>query len=284
MGRPFQDGAPSDWCQSAVTSLEEQGTNINGAIEQIICWIDRQHKPGFHFEVNEVDDEGREGPCPTGSRIGGRPFLLPGESWPCVEGSDKKMSFVYQIRLDSMPREVQDAMGHTSGLFQVFFDTDLPGFDINNDKGYYLVRVVPQEEIDVAEGSVRDVSVPPGLVMLSPCCEITGVTPCVDLPHVDDVLDMMPEELKQAEGASDVAYALQDAEVMMPHGGDKLAGWPDWCQGPEWGLTDEGGHFVHVMQVEASHTRNLMIGDAGTLIIQRHPTDANHWRLGWACG
>ena len=53
-------------------------------------------------------------------RIGGRPYLMPGEDWP--SNTDRPLAFLWQFRVNELPRAVQQALQSHAGLLQVFID------------------------------------------------------------------------------------------------------------------------------------------------------------------
>lgn len=52
-------------------------------------------------------------------------------------------------------------------------------------------------------------------------------------------------------------------------------------------LTDLQGHTCDAVDglfmVQGEHCDDFNIGDAGTLVIQVHPSDKSKFRVGWAC-
>jgi len=280
MGRPFISHGSSEWHSAAIQVLKDKGMEITAKVEDVVSWLDSQRKTSYRLSVLRVeDDTASDVPAlPTASRAGGTPYLMPGEAWP-TGSTDVPLTFLYQINLSNMPREVRAVMGHDSGLFQLFVDEELPGCSINEDTGYYLVRVLAPEQLTTGEVNTTP---PPDDVDVYPACDITGTVKLEDLPNYEDLREMLPGDLK-GEVTDKVLELLEsDNELFKTESGDKLAGWPHWCQGPEWGKTEDGERYVHVFQFEGQHV-DMSVGDSGTLVVQRHPRDPNQWRVGWAC-
>ena len=55
---------------------------------------------------------------------------------------------------------------------------------------------------------------------------------------------------------------LQSAGLYATQSGDKLMGWPNWCQGPEWAKTGAGQRYLQVVQVRSGGRREAL-GQAG---------------------
>lgn len=49
------------------------------------------------------------------------------------------------------------------------------------------------------------------------------------------------------------AQAFGDHEIVETEAGDKLAGWPRWCQGADWAQDETSGDkYVQLLQLEVS--------------------------------
>lgn len=82
----------------------------------------------------------------TSSKFGGEtPFLPKDKSWPsCVDCSTSK-AFICQINLADIPQGVQEYIGLSSGLFQLFFCFECSPFeDVFDD-----IYILPQHKLDV---------------------------------------------------------------------------------------------------------------------------------------
>lgn len=71
---------------------------------------------------------------------------------------------------------------------------------------------------------------------------VTGFQALRDWPHLEDALEALPADLDPML-AERVVEALQDAGLVSTVPGDKLLGWPNWSQSPDWCVRQrrEGG-------------------------------------------
>lgn len=287
MGRPFlvyssdgEDASPSadettstsgrDWHEEALSLLEDRGYEETEPLHAILRWIYTQRRTAFLPRVEAVT-------APTGpleTRVGGKPYLRASEEWPT--NNDKPLAFLWQFRVQELPSDVQRVLGISSGLLQVFIDEEL---DEADGKAGHCVRVLDDAELVVHPGAA-DV-VPPRTVSVFEEKAVLRYQPAEDFPHVDDLYGAVPASLDQTL-ARDVIDALAEQDVLSTVVGDKLLGWPNWCQGAEWVATPDGAQYVQVMQVEGVLV-DFTVGDSGTLLIQRHPTDRTEWDVSWAC-
>ncbi|GIL73314.1 hypothetical protein Vretimale_4884 [Volvox reticuliferus] len=289
MGRPFilyeeadmSDLSPSTstyqtyemWSQAAIKALDEseivyRRASSNPAMLAILEYLFSKRRVAF-LPICE--------PAPDRflsiyeSKIGGVPYLLPSESWPCNNG--RGLTHLWQLRVRDLPAAVRQALGYSQGLLQVFLSESL-----DEDEGkWYLVRVLDEGQIVYRDAS--EIVLPPDVNLLDQQ-RVTSFRCAYDFPLTEDALAAMPGGLDDGM-AIYVINMLQEAGLYSTLPGDKLLGWPRWCQNPEWRLTDEGEAYVQLMQIEDS-VAPFTVG-TGTLLLQRHPTDRQQWDASWAC-
>ncbi|EFJ41753.1 hypothetical protein VOLCADRAFT_98310 [Volvox carteri f. nagariensis] len=196
------------------------------------------------------------------SKIGGLPYLLPSESWPCND--DASLTHLWQLRVSELPAAVQHALGYSRGLMQVFLTDSIYA----EDGTWYLVRVLDEGQLVYRDAS--EIVAPPHVDVLAER-RITSYRFTYDFPHVDDAFESMPQGLDR-DLAMDVLDVLQDRKLYDTVEGNKLLGWPRWFQGAEWRLTEGGEAYMQLVQIEDSVVP-FQVGPQGTLLLQRHPTD-----------
>eukprot|EP00198_Chlamydomonas_reinhardtii_P007541 XP_001696878.1 predicted protein [Chlamydomonas reinhardtii] len=222
-----------------------------------------------------------EGDVPEGglklfdSKIGGLPYLLPDEEWPTNNGDG--LSFLWQFRLQELPGPVRAALGHSSGLMQLFISEAL-----DEDEGqWYLLRVVTESQLQPRDPADVAAQLPHEHFELYPEKAVLGFDRVMDCPCSEDALSDLPPGVDDHQAAV-VLDRLSSAGLYATQSGDKLMGWPNWCQGPEWAKTGAGQRYLQVVQVEGTLVP-FAVGDSGTLVLQRHPTDVATWGISWAC-
>ncbi|KAG2488754.1 hypothetical protein HYH03_012752 [Edaphochlamys debaryana] len=294
---------PAEWLAKAKQSLESAGivTEENEpTVSAVLEYVIGQRRAAFHISV---DEEASDAPDLLSSRVGGLPYLPPGSTWPVNAGT--ALTHLWQLRVAELPAAVQLELGHSRGLLQLFIADTLD--DAGGD--WYVFRVldesqlVPRDRSEIAvPGQARrrrpaggsgsesgaeggsaepgeDDEVEPPEIMDERA--VSGFERVADWPQREDLMDGLPGGLDAAL-AGRVVEMLVDAGLCSTAGGDKLLGWPNWCQGSEWIQTPGGQRYTQVMQVEGSVVP-FSVGDSGTLLLQRHPTDFGEWRVSWAC-
>ncbi|KAG2453489.1 hypothetical protein HYH02_001710 [Chlamydomonas schloesseri] len=285
MGRPFidyeeEDATPSgadseDWLKLARAVLSELGYGSDGdaGLEGLLTHFASIRKPAW---------KPRDGDVPEGaglslldSKIGGLPFLLPDEDWPSNNGDG--LSFLWQFRVQELPGPVRAALGHSTGLMQLFISEAL-----DEDEGrWYLVRVVEESQLRPRDPAQVAAQLPHEHFELYPERAVLGFDRFMDCPCTEDALSDLPPGVGEDQAAV-VLDRLASAGLYGTQSGDKLMGWPNWCQGSEWVEAETGQRYLQVVQVEGTLVP-FAVGDSGTLVLQRHPTDRAVWGVSWAC-
>lgn len=263
-----------------------EGTESDQKLEvsQFLEALYNQRKTGYSMVVEKPEADLPR----TASKIGGLPFLVPDEPWPRTRDASgnhdplgHEMTFIMQLRIRDMPSDAQALFGVPDGLFQLFYDDDLPGYNINTDHDYYLARVIRPGQVDDASASFN-MSRPEEIAVLEEKA-VVGYESFDDWPYWEDV--EIPDDGGLSRNAMDqIREVLQNAGLSDNVGGDKLGGYPHWCQGPEWGLIDgTNERYIHLVQFEGEHAQEINIGDSGTMVVQRHPREPDMFKVGWAC-
>lgn len=217
---------------------------------------------------------------PQSSRYFGSPWMPDGEAWP-VDADGKPMSFMLQVNLAEMPPQMRARFGR-QGILSVFRDDP----DIFAEGDTALGEGIEIRRYDAAlEGTVRDAGLAAPLAVrvvgwrpaddYPRICDFVEAT---DVPaRIRDAAAWMderdgapgghtvrwrgqPPHADDIEGFSDTARhlwgdghatAMQAAEAvdMYCAAGDKLGGWPNWTDGPQWPDLD-GRRMALFMQLD----------------------------------
>lgn len=207
--------------------------------------------------------EDGEGP-PGASRVGGRPFLMVGESWPLCGQCGKPLFLVVQLRTSELPAEVVKLTGE--GLIQSFYclsecEVDAEGWAPGSKA--HLNRRLPLGAVGDVYSGGRSVK----------ARAILAWQAAPDLPHWEDT------EI-ELDDAQDALYEA----AQRPLQGDKLMGWPYWVQGAERPRCTTCGKEMRVLfQVDSDDNLDFMWGDAGVAHLSICPRHPDVLAFGWAC-
>ncbi|KXZ56895.1 hypothetical protein GPECTOR_1g807 [Gonium pectorale] len=282
MGKPFltyEDDDEEDehnlsakaWMEAARKALE--GHDIDSAsLEAALKRICDLRRPAFKPNCEPAPEDGLG---LLESKIGGLPYLTPHEAWPTADGCP--LAHLWQQRVGELPLAVQEALGHCRGLLQVFV---LETLDQDGDGSWYLVRVLGEEQLAPRPRSEVAQALPAELELLDEH-RVCSYSRSYDFPVLDDLLSELTPQL-DPDVVADVVNGLQEANLYRTLSGDKLLGWPNWCQGPEWCEDERRRRFTQIVQIEGSVV-DFPVGDSGTLLLQRHPEQRNLWAASWAC-
>jgi len=233
-----------------------------------------------------------------GSRFNGSPFLAEGEAWPACTLCAKPMPLFLQLNLDELPREYTGRFG--SGLLQLFYCVGECEFQdaeawATFDHKTKTVRVIPPDAVGAiaAPREVGLVAKPQAItswVSHSECCnseeaEEYGIAMDYERERTGanvrfrcDALGINTGWLNQRD------EDRVNEEIFHPSGGDKLGGWPNWIQSPEYPNCPEcGARMQLVFQIDSEDHVPFMFGDVGCGHITQCPTHKHVVTFGWAC-
>jgi uncharacterized protein YwqG len=212
------------------------------------------------------------------SGFGGQPFLTRGVEHPICPNCHEPMTLLAQLSTDQLPAESRPV---GAGLLQLFYCTDpdpltpmpcsviLDGWEPFS--GCHVVRLVPSGD----DGRPSDLGRP------FPALTVRRWDAVREVPNWDELIGL-GIKLKVDE-----AEALADADI--PHGGDKIGGWPRWIQGVEYPTCPRCGETMrYLLQIDsqgnAAHTNvPFLFGDMGTAHVCQCPNDPGVFAFGWAC-
>lgn len=223
------------------------------------------------------------------AHFGGSPMLAADEPWPACAQCDRPMQFFLELPLAELPA------GHPvrgAGTLQLFYCSTDAG-DCSTWEpfsGSHLVRLLTGP----AAPRVHPLSVQP--FELRP---ITSWREIPDAPGSDecDELGLTSSDLDPTTGrytlsCPDLAISIPDVDddwdlgeiLGGPVNGDKLGGWPQWIQTPEYPACPECKRRMDVVfQVDSEDHVPHMFGDMGTAHITQCPDHPSVLAFAWAC-
>ncbi|MEU6789565.1 ankyrin repeat domain-containing protein [Nonomuraea angiospora] len=205
-----------------------------------------------------------DGPAATGdpSQFGGLPWLRSTEVWPACGCCEAPLTFFVQIDLSRTPKAAREAFG--VGLLQLFHCTTCNPYRPFSSGD--VVRIV-----DPAD-AVTPAKEPEGARVL-PVRPITGWARAVkDYPYREaDESALLPDE-------REVVFTLNRQ-------GDKLGGWPNWVQDPDYPRCPHGDHRMTrpLLQIDSNHGVAHTWGDNGVGFIVQCPQHRGEVTFLWQC-
>ncbi|GLI69168.1 hypothetical protein VaNZ11_013737 [Volvox africanus] len=230
------------WCQAALKALDESRSSSNTDVFSLLEYLFSKRRVAFLPICEAASDRFLS---LYESKIGGVPYLLPSESWPCNNG--RSLTHLCQLRVRDLPAAVRQALGYNQGLLQ--------GSGISS--GCWT------------SSRLCTVRCLRSYFPLTSTCWSSNASRPLDANMIFRLPKMRSRPCRMEAGL----YST------LP--GDKLLGWPRWCGAPIWRMTDDGEAYVQLMQIEDS-VAPFTVG-TGTLLLQRHPTDRQQWDASWAC-
>ncbi|GIL42664.1 hypothetical protein Vafri_607 [Volvox africanus] len=197
------------WSQAALMAIVERLGSSNGDTFRILQYLFSKRRVAFLPIYEPASELGL-----YESKIGGLPYLLPSESWPC--NKDGYLAHLWQLRVRDLPGPVQQALGYNQGLLQVFVSqtldmdetspstsetsTDSSTATASNPattSNWYLVRVLDEREI--VHRFVLDIALPRDVYLMA-LKRVTTFECEYDFPNMDDALATMPDGMDKRLG------------------------------------------------------------------------------------
>lgn len=248
------------------------------------------------------------------TRFGGnRPFRFSSFRWPICEECHAHKAFFCQINLDRIPSEIQERIGRSSGLFQLFYCLECTPLDYFRDMNFvpksefvHSLKALAAMSVVKNNCSIKDL---PRIVQSFvedftenvPEAEYDGdifeekevakwdELKRKEVPSFDEMLDHNGGELAKRIGitADDIYFNDEDYEaatIVTPQGGIKLGGYIRWCQRVEYPTCPKCKLKMDVMfiQLEDDDMYNFSWGDCGTAHITLCPS-CGKAGMSWAC-
>ena len=251
---------------------------------------------------------------------GNKPFRPTNFKWPICEECHAHKSFLCQVNLEDIPPEVQEQIGLSSGLFQLFFCLEC--MPLNCFKDLFFVsktEFVPSLSSLAAEEVVKAKSFRCDQLPLTlqhfvldstetPDIEFDGETfqerlvlswreaETQEIPQPQEIQGFNGGEIERRSSLSseDLSRLYEDLEepqesragcgVRGPRGGIKLGGYVRWCQGVEYPTCPSCQAVMSLtfLQLEEDDLHPFSWGDAGTGHVTLCP-HCRHPGLSWAC-
>jgi len=255
--------------------------------------------------IGSVDDVTPSNPR-LASKFGGvKPYMPAGKVWPVCEACEDKKTFVCQINIRQVPKEIQSHIGLDSGLFQLFYCFECSEFD-----GVFKdVEIIPEKELCVpglkvlaAEKAARSTNLKakniPGSVkkFINEMkvaedeneyperfvkWEVAGYK---EIMNSEELSDVITQDMSDAYDELDEFY---DADGMTrgPYGGVKLGGYVCWVQGVEYPECPDCKVDMKTtfLQISEEELFSNSWGDCGVAHVTLCPR-CKRPGLGWACG
>jgi len=212
------------------------------------------------------------------SKFGGKPYLLPTETYPCCKNCGKPLPLFLQLNLNELPTELNEKFGN--GLLQFFYCTSSEPHCEYICKGYNhfaecsLLRIISPDQ----DGLVYEL---PESEDFFPEKIIKSWNEILDFPNYEELYKIKNEfQLVFSEMEK---HFIEEHELTAKHG-DKLAGYPAWVQGVEYPNCPICNKQMHVVfQIDSEENVPYMFGDTGNGHITQCPDHKNQLAFGWAC-
>jgi uncharacterized protein YwqG len=194
--------------------------------------------------ISDSDDDGT-----TKSKFGGRPWLTCSPDWPLCGRCEKPMNFVLQFKRDDMPAEWQPIF--LKAMIQFFWcDSECQAEDgFEPFAKSTLIRHVALPLTSNLEA--REVECYPEKILQS-------WEPRADYPSYEDIIAAKEED----EDAIEISEAFE-ARGDIPVRGEKLGGWSDWIQTPQYPRCTCSAKMQPFFQIDSNCTLPIQFGDLG---------------------
>ncbi len=209
------------------------------------------------------------------SKIGGLPYLPPGENHPTCPHCQEPLSLFLQLNPKTLPAD-HDLDLEPDQLIQL----------------YYCTNQHPHCEMECQAWQPFAKSVLARTIPL-PTAEVT--LPATKLPRQfpvrlftewienEDYPDWHEMQLGAAGLSEEEVEAVEKMEAAVPKAADKLGGWPYWVQGVEYPACPECKiQMQMIFQLDSDHHLPYMFGDSGIGHLHQCRLHKNILAFGWA--
>jgi len=260
---------------------------------------------------NPVEDNEGDDNNPVVTKFGGAdPFRASNFQWPKCAECEKQKTFICQINISSLPKEIQVKINRSDGLFQCFYCLDCMPYDGCFDDIYFIPRsdLIPSLQSLVSKfifhHNINTARLPEKIKSLIPIhnevfrqwewegFEEKKVERWVELKQeIPSLTEIAEESEHKIISSTDISQEeLDDMEedensaISFPHSGIKLGGYVRWCQGVEYPICPDCKVMMTItfLQLERSALFPFVWGDSGTAHVTLCP-GCGRPGLGWAC-
>ena len=244
-----------------------------GPLDSLRWKVMTKRRPAFKPVVEDGD-----GPA-NASKISGKAYIPEGEVWPTCPNCKRPMQLFVQIDLDKAGTETGLDLG--KGLMQMFYCTSFEPNCENATSAWVPFSSGSIIRIVVPRGKGRDIPMPE-IERAFPPKVIVGWERFDDYPGLDELPELgihIPDSL-----FNKVLDDCQAKKWPEPAWGDKLGGWPAWCQSPEYPECRKCGKTMRLLyQIDSEDKIPYMWGDSGTGHICQCDEHKDVVAFGWAC-
>ncbi|MEL6556374.1 MAG: DUF1963 domain-containing protein [Cyanobacteria bacterium J06621_11] len=246
-------------------------------------WNAKHRRDAWHVSIDNSDTKSL-------SWFGGAPTASNNFEWPTCAQCKKPMQFFLQLDLSSLPNSLETPL--RDGLLHLFYCSSDDGMCETWEafSGTHELRVVQRFD--------NQCSHPPEITPL-PKAIISGWQLFTDSPSpaehellgikydYDFSKNIVSVEVeKYGINLRDLNIDLNVAETISESSsGDKLGGWPDWVQGPEYPACTECQKPMDLLfQIDSNDNLDYMFGDVGCAHITQCQEHPHVLAFAWACG
>lgn len=209
------------------------------------------------------------------SKIGGAPYLPPGETHPLCANCQEPLSLFLQLNPESLPED-NDLDLEPDQLIQLFYCTNQhPHCETECQAWQPFAKSV----------LARAVVLPTTSVTL-PATKLTRQFPVrlfSDWVVHEDFPDWHEMQLGAAGLSEQEVEALEKLETAVPKAADKLGGWPYWVQSVEYPSCPACKiQMQMIFQLDSQHHLPYMFGDSGIAHLHQCRLHKNVLAFGWA--
>lgn len=204
------------------------------------------------------------------SKMGGYPYLRHEHDWPTCPNCTKQMPLFLQLNISETPTM------SSSGVIQIFYCTNSEmECEITCEAWNTYAKSVVCRLIQ-PEGT--SATIVPNLPDVLEEKQIISWKEITEYPNFYELED------HQMEIHYDDYAVLQEAGLGTSTSGDKLFGWPEWIQNPEYPRSNiNQADMQFLFQIDSDDNLPFMFGDSGCAYIFQNPTLPEDIAMNWSC-
>lgn len=253
-------------------------------------WIAKHRRAAWLPRVEDRPTSPRE------TSFCAQPWLNQVDDWPYCALCTRPLQLFLQLDLDSLPSELGAKYG--SGFLQLYYCRHTADGSCHGESGWEAfsdacsrVRIVrPTAESPSSITHNCDRNFPPRAIVgwdRIDDCPNPGEHDELGLVYDYGFRNNTPAEIHCPEldiHCTGMRFLNAAAEGITSHGGDKLAGWPNWVQGVEYPHCPRCDALMQfIMQVDSEDHIPFMFGDSGMGYVTQCPHHLDVVAFGWAC-
>ena len=206
----------------------------------------------------------------SNSKFGGYPYLRHEADWPICPNCNNHMQLFLQLNTEHMP------VSQATGLVQIFYCTNDELCCDSVCEAYEAFSTSVVCRLIQVDGD--SVTIKPKMEEIFKERRITSWEEKKDYPHYEE-LENLGIQL-----CVDDYQILEEDEIGIPLTGDKLYGWPNWIQSPEYPTSKVNKATLQFLfQIDSECNLPYMFGDSGCAYIFQNPKQFDELALNWSC-